>query len=182
MIGRALVLSAVIATVAGCGGSDPGLASNLKQLEFGTQIVRVSVPAEWMVIDHGAQKRFRKGEYEVVLQTLKPVAPAGLRRSIEANGLDELVDWGMAELGHDQRREVKSRRAVTIDGREAVDVETWQRLDHTFPLRMLFVTADDGFLVLHTPRMANEESIKAFELIRDSLHFEAAAPAGSARR
>ena len=182
MIGRALVLLVVVGTAAGCAGGDAEPAANLKQLEFGAQTVRVSVPAEWMVIDHGAQKRFRKGEYEVVLQTLKPVAPAGLRRGLEATGLDELVDWGMVELGHDQRREVKSRRTVTIDGREAVDVETWQRLDHTFPLRMLFVTADSGFLVLHTPRIANEESLKAFESIRDSLHFEAAAPAGSARR
>jgi hypothetical protein len=127
----------------------------------------VTVPADWETLDQGSQKRFRKGEFQIVLQNLGPAKPP-------PRDFDELIDWGLAAVGHDQRREVKSRRATKLDGREAMDIETWNRLDHTNPRRILLVRADDDLLALSTVGMAFEDSLSAFDAIRDSLHFASA--------
>jgi len=137
-------------------------------LELGAHRVQVILPTGWEALDQGKQKRFRKGELEIVLANLGPATPPPLDP-------DALVDWGLAEIGagigRDLRREVKSRRTVTIDGREATDLETWNRLDHTNPQRILFVNDDGDLLALHTVGMALADSLAAFDAIRDSLHF-----------
>ncbi len=51
------------------------------------------MPAGWEALDQGKQKRFRKGEFEIVLQNLGPRTPP-------PRDLDELIDWGLAEVGH----------------------------------------------------------------------------------
>ncbi len=61
-----------------------------------------------------------------------------------------------------------------LDGREAMDIETWHRLDHTNPQRIFFVEDDGDLLALHTVGMAFEDSLAAFDAIRDSLHFVSA--------
>ena len=75
------------------------------------------------------------------------------------------------------RREVKSRRTITIDSHEAVDVETWNRLDHTWPQRLLFLRVDDDLFALHTPGRADADTVAAFEAILGSLHFIPSPPA-----
>ena len=149
----AWALIAALAALSSCAQRDAPAVT--KDLEIGPHHVQVSVPAGWDVLDQGAQKRFRKGESEIVLQNLGKTA----------------WDPALASLQDDQRREVKSRNPIMIDHHEALDVETWNRLDHTWPLRLLFVRADDDLLVLHTPRRADDETVTAFESIRDSLHF-----------
>jgi hypothetical protein len=52
-----------------------------------------------------------------------------------------------------------------------MDIETWNRLDHTWPQRLVFVRVDDDVLALQTTRLADTDTVKAFESIRDSLHF-----------
>ncbi len=130
--------------------------------------MQVTVPTGWEALDQGKQKRFRKGESEIVLEDLGPATPP-------ARDPDALIDWGLAEVGagvgHDQRREVKSRRTFTLDGREAVDIETWNRLDHTNPQRLLLVNDDGELLALHTEGMAFEDSLAAFEAILASIKF-----------
>jgi hypothetical protein len=139
-----------------------------KEFEFGTRHVQVIVPKDWVALDQGQVKRFRHGEFEIVLQYLEST-PASPR------DLDALIDWGLtavgAGVGHAQQREMKSRRTFTIDGREAVDIETWNRLDHTNPQRILLVSDDGDLLALHTEGMAFEETLAAFDAIRDSLHL-----------
>ena len=127
----------------------------LKELELSPHHVQVSVPAGWDVLDQGAQKRFRKGESDIVLQNLGK------------------VDWepALASLHDDQRREVKPRRTLTIDNHDAMEVETWNRLDHSWPQRLLFIRADEDLLAMHTTRQADADTVKAFESIRDSIHF-----------
>ena len=152
----ACALVATVAVASAC--TSHGSAGVTKVLELGPHRVQVSAPAGWEVLDQGAQKRFRKGESEILLQNLGK------------------TDWDAAlasltSLSDDQRREVKSRSAMTIDSHEAMDVETWNRLDHTWPQRLLFVRADDDLLALQTTRLADAETLKAFESILDSLHF-----------
>ena len=146
-------LVSTLAVMAACTPREP--AGVPKEFELGRHRVQVSAPAGWEVLDQGAQKRFRKGESEIVLQNLGKTA----------------WDDGLASLQDNQRREVKSRTAMTIDTHEAMDVETWNRLDHTWPQRLLLVRADDDLLALQTTRMADADTLSAFESIRDSLHL-----------
>ena len=90
-----------------------------------------------------------------------------------------LADAGLKALGHDQRRDVKSRQVLTVGGREALEVETWNRLSHASPQRFVFIAHDGYLLALYTARQADAEALSAFASVRDSLHFAAA---DSARR
>ena len=141
-----------------------------KEFQFGARRVQLVVPEGWEALDHGSLKRFRKGEFQIVLTYL------GNRMMRPFANTDQLIDWALEELGHNQRREVKSRREVTIDGRKALDIETWQRLDHTNPQRFLFVIDDNDLLALYTEGMAFQDTLAAFDAIRDSLHFVSARP------
>jgi hypothetical protein len=115
-----------------CTREDPRTVP--KEFELGAHRVQVTVPAAGKRSIRASRSAFRKGEFEIVLQNLGPATPP-------PRDPDALIDWGLAAVeagvGHDQRREVRWRRKVTIDGREAVDIETWNRLDHTNPQRNL---------------------------------------------
>jgi hypothetical protein len=156
----AVILVATVSSSCGRGNATPAP----KEFELGGHRVQVIVPAGWDALDQGKQKRFRKGEFEIVLQNLGTRTPP-------ARDLNDLIDWGLAAVGHNRRRDEKSRRAVTVDGREAIDIETWNRLDHTNPQRIFFVIDDGDLLALHTERMAFEDTLAAFDAIRDSLHL-----------
>jgi hypothetical protein len=164
-----LTLAAMLVAAPACAREKPGPAP--KEFVFGARRVQVIVPDGWEALDQGRQKRFRRGEFSIVLQFLGP-------STSPPRDLDELIDWGLAELGAeigpDSRREVKSRRPVVLDGREAFDIETWNRLDHTNPQRIFFVKVDGGLLALHTERMAFGDTLAAFDAIRDSLHLVSA--------
>jgi hypothetical protein len=168
MIGRRLTLAVllVVASPSGCARKDPPPVP--QQFEFGARRVQLIVPTGWEALDQGKQKRFRKGEFSIVLQYLGPATPS-------SRDAGALIDWGLAaigaDVGHDQQREVKSRRTFTIDGRDATEIETWNRLDHANPQRMLFVSDHGDLLALHIERMAFEETLAAFDAIRDSLHL-----------
>jgi hypothetical protein len=161
----------LVAASSACARETAAPAAQEKEFTFGARQVRVTVPVGWEALDQGQQKRFRKGEFEIVLQYLGPATPL-------PRDLDELIDWGLAALGagvgHDQQREVKSRRPITVDGREAMDIETWSRLDHANPQRFLLVRDDGDLLALQTVRMAFADTLAAFDAIRDSLHFVSA--------
>ena len=147
---------AAVALSAACGADTPVLA--LRELDLGPHHIQVSVPEGWEFLDQGAQKRFRKGESEVVMENL---------------GKADLEASALKMIGDDERREVKVRRPLTIDGHQAVAIETWSRLDHTWPERLLFVGVDDDVIALHTERLVDDSVAKAFESIQGSLHFGA---------
>jgi hypothetical protein len=62
-----------------------------------------------------------------------------------------------------------------------VDIETWNRLDHTNPQRIFFVTYEGDLLALHTVGMALGDSLATFDAIRNSIHF-VNAPGSAARQ
>ena len=136
-----------------------------REFELGARRVQLIVPNGWELLDQGRQKRFRKGEFEIVLESLGRPTPAD-------GNLNLLVEWALRALDHnDERSEVKSRNTSVIDGREAVDVETWNRLDHSNPRRILLVKDQDDVLALHTVRMALADTLAAFDALRTSFHF-----------
>ena len=61
-----------------------------------------------------------------------------------------------------------------MGGRDALDVDTWNRLSHANPQRFLFIAHDGYLLALYTARQADAEALSAFASVRDSLHFTAA--------
>ena len=175
MRGRHLVwpLVAALTSAAACAPRDHATVE--KEFELGSHRVRVLTPEGWELADQGAQKRFRNGESQIVLVDLEPATRPLTQSDLERlDDLDQFAEWGLAALGgagSDQRREVKSRRTITIDSHEAVDIETWNRLDHTWPQRLLFLRVDGDLFALHTPGRADADTVTAFEAILDSLHF-----------
>jgi hypothetical protein len=171
----------MVAAASSCAPDTPTPAPvKAKIFTFGTRRVEAIVPTGWEALDQGQVKRFRKGEFEIVLQYLgsPPAPPRNPAAPEAAPTIDELVDWGLltigAGVGHDERREVKFRRPVALDGRQAMDIETWNRLDHTNPQRIFLVNDGGDLLALQTVRMAFEDSLAAFDVIRDSLYFMSA--------
>jgi hypothetical protein len=170
VVASACVAAGVIS--AACGS--PSADVERKPVEFGVHRLTVIVPEGWTMLDQGAQKRFRKGEADVVLQNLGRATTrgnSGETAPAPIGNLDKLADWGLAALDHDQRRDVKSRRQLSIDGRDATEIETWNRLDHTSPRSHLFVAVGDDLLALHTPRHTTPDTLEAYAAIRDSLQF-----------
>jgi len=162
-----LAVAALVLATIGCGREvkTPDIPVTAeKQLEFGAHRLQVVVPTGWEALDQGKQKRFRKGEQNIVLQNLG--SP-----TTQARDLDELIDWGLASIGSSERQEIRSRHVTTIDGREAVDIETWSRLDHSYPQKITFFKDEDDLFALTTEGMAFEDSLAAFDAIRSSLHF-----------
>ena len=160
-------LALAFLTISSCARNPPAPAPAATTFEFGTHRVQAIVPAGWEALDQGRQKRFQRGEAEIVLEHLSPLLPLP--------DWDHLIDWGLmavdARIGHDQPREIKSRRQASIDGRDAIDIETWSRLDHGNPQRIFLIRDEDSVLALHTPGMAFPDTLAAFDAIRDSLHF-----------
>ena len=168
--GRATTLTLAFFVVVSCGCRRENPKPVPKEFEFGARRVQLIVPEGWEALDQGREKRFRKGDSEIVLQYViaGPTTPS--RRESDAV-FDLALDALSAGVGHDQQREIKSRREVSIDGRSGTDIETWSRLDHGNPQRFLLIRDGDDLLALRTERMAFADTLAAFDAIRDSLHF-----------
>ena len=86
--------------------------------------------------------------------------------------LEAIVDDVLPRLGHDERRyEVKSRTPTTVDGREAMTVETWLSLSHTGLQRQIIVVNEGRVLALQCRRCSDPVAAGAFEAVAASLHF-----------
>ena len=175
MRGRHLAwpLVAALTSATACAPRDHATVE--REFALGDHRVRVVAPEGWELADQGTQKRFRNGESQIVLVDLEPATRPLTHSELERlRDLDQFAEWGLAVLGGaggDQRREVSSRRTIAVDLYEAVDVATWNRLDHTWPQRLLFLRVDDDLFALHTPGRADADTTKAFEAILGSLHF-----------
>lgn len=93
----------------------------------------------------------------------------------QAVPLNWIVDDALPRLGHDQRREVKSRQPTEVNGREVMVVETWMSLTHGDP-RCLLVAVNAGRVLALRCDRCEGEAFDAFERLAASLQFPSAAP------
>ena len=69
------------------------------------------------------------------------------------------------------RRTVREQRPMIVDGRRALLIETWDRLNHIQPMRYIFVVDDGRILVLRTGLGQFSDIEPAFEAVVTSLTF-----------
>jgi len=98
---------------------------------------------------------------------------------------ETIADALLESEDRDQRREVATRRRRTVDGREAVVLDTWQRSTHTSRERLAFVFDDGAVIAVRTQPSAFAVTAfasraVAFEQVLLSLRFERGAAADSA--
>ncbi len=68
-----------------------------------------------------------------------------------------------------QRRDIVWRKAVTVDGHDAEEIETWGNLTHALPRRLLFVVNDGHLIVITSEVGGREHSLHAYDTIRSSV-------------
>jgi hypothetical protein len=86
---------------------------------------------------------------------------------------EDLVDRALVQLGHDQRRDIASRKRVTLEGREFLVVDTWDRLSHDYRRRHAFVINQGHLLVVWTKRGLFSEVEVPFTDLLQSLSIRA---------
>ena len=155
----------ILLAATGCAkNSDPGTA---REVRLNARTIHVRVPGGWELLDQGSRKQFRRGESAMFLESL--AIP---------DGQTEFGVWGLEqleEIGENKRREVKARRTITIDSREAVEIETWNTLDHTWPGRIVLIREDRDVIALRTTGFMDAAMRDAFTAVRDSIHFDTTA-------
>ena len=158
-----------------------------REIALGAHRLLVRLPAGWQVYDQGEQIVLKappltdadykkwdltgqvpsKGTGSVRIHDLGPAAAEG-----EATPpLADFATRALARLGHDARRDIEFRRPLSVDGREAEEIGTWQRLAHTTPQRFLFVLDDGAVFAIASQPLGGEESLSGYEAIRASLQF-----------
>jgi hypothetical protein len=88
----------------------------------------------------------------------------------------------LERIGHDQLRDIAEQRAMAIDGRGALLIDTWDRLNHTGRLRHVFVLNEGNLLLARMEMGRFAEMEAAFDDLVASLSFRGApysAAAGS---
>jgi hypothetical protein len=86
-----------------------------------------------------------------------------------------LAELVLEELGHDERYDIALEEARAIDGRDALLIDTWDRLSHDLRKRHLFILNNGNLLVARMELGRFAESVEAFDALTGSLRF----PAGS---
>jgi hypothetical protein len=85
--------------------------------------------------------------------------------------IESIVDDALPRLGHDEsRREVKSRQTTSVDGREAMSVETWMTLTHSDRRCLLLIVNAGRALAIRCDRCEGAAA-DAFQDVTVSLHF-----------
>jgi hypothetical protein len=87
--------------------------------------------------------------------------------------LEDFVDRALVLLDHDQRRDIATRKRVTLDGREFLVVDTWDRLSHDYRRRHAFLINQGHLLVVWTKRGRFSEVEGPFTELLQSLSVRA---------
>lgn len=82
---------------------------------------------------------------------------------------DQVIDDALATMGEDQRRRVAWRQRRMVSGRDAVVIQTWNRLSHDHPRRFALIMDSGRLLVLRTEQGPWQPALVAFDPVLRSL-------------
>lgn len=85
-----------------------------------------------------------------------------------------LATSALKRIGHDERRDIAEQRAMAIDGRGALLIDTWDRLNHTQRLRHVFVLNEGNLLLARMEMGRFPEMETTFDDLVASLSFAGA--------
>jgi hypothetical protein len=94
---------------------------------------------------------------------------------MEAPGLETLAARLLPTLDSAAHREIAGTEPVTVDGREGMRVETWDKMTHESRQSFLFLLNEENILVLWTAFGKHAEMKATFEGLADSLRFHSPA-------
>jgi len=152
---KTMLLTAFIAVIA-CN-SEP----ETETVHVGSHHVSVAVPDGWEHLDYGREHHFRKGIARISLTDMGPAR----------FGVDHAVYHVLRELDHNDRRNIASKEHSTFHGREALLIDTWDRLTHQSRQRMFLVVNDSVLLVAHTGLGDFAEMEVAFDELVTTMVF-----------
>jgi hypothetical protein len=82
-----------------------------------------------------------------------------------------LAHEALAELDHNERRDIERESRLRLDGRDALQINTWQRLTHDLRRRHVFVVNRGHLLVIRTDMGRDEVLGPAFDELVRSFSF-----------
>ena len=155
----------LLVLVTGCGDQPQPTP-----LQVGTHRISVVLPEGWEHLDYGDEHQLRR---EFARISLVDMGRSG-------GDIEVGADRALRNLREDERREEATREYRRIDGREAVTVDTWDRVSHEHRKRFLIVVNDRSLLVLHTPQGQFETMAETFAGLAASLAFVDTLPGAAA--
>jgi hypothetical protein len=91
--------------------------------------------------------------------------------ALPTRDIASLASVVLERTGHDERRDVAEQRAMAIDGRGALLIDTWDRLNHTQRFRHVVVLNEGNLLLARMELGRFEEMQAAFDDLVASLSF-----------
>lgn len=138
--------------------------------------LRGAFPSEtrWSAVERPWKALLRLGpEVELDSQTIEGTYVEVLAHvdALPARDFETITVAALAELGHGAMRDVAEQRPMVVDGRDAIRVETWDRLSHTARKSHVFVLNDERLLVLWMDLGRFEQMQEAFDALVASLEL-----------
>jgi hypothetical protein len=138
-----------------------GKKSESLPFQVGDQKVSLAPPAEWEHVNYGDQHQWRRDFERISLIDL----------GNKGSYLDLAQDRALEQLGENERREIAVTDTLTIDGRAARLVDTWDKVSHQYRKRYLLVLNGRTLLVMYTMQGKFDNMAAAFDRMTASLTF-----------
>jgi len=113
------------------------------------------------IIDHGPET-----ELDWTLSTLADTIAV-----LPTPGMEAFVEYALDRLGPDRRREILPPEATQIGGREALVVDTWDRMSHAQRKRQTLILNAGRLLVVAVEQGRLESTPRAYAALVQSLEF-----------
>lgn len=129
--------------------------------QVGEQKVTLLTPGDWEHVDYGDQHQWRRDFERISIQDL----------GNKGSYLDLASERALEQLGENERREVATSDTLTIDGRPAYLIDTWETVSHQYRKRYLLVLNGRSLLAFYTMQGVFENMAAAFDAMAASLAF-----------
>jgi hypothetical protein len=96
--------------------------------------------------------------------------------TLPAQDLSLLAKTILADIEPMDRREIATEQPIVVDGRRALRFDTWDRRNHTWRRRSVYIENDGRILVVRMGLGQFENLDAAFDRVVESVRFDAEAP------